>query len=99
MSERRATYDVDSPGVAQGGNGTRVRAWIPPKPVPLTGGSLKQVQWAERIRRGVLRMVPQALADELAQVRAAQFWITHRERTPEQWLGITAREGPSLFRV
>src|SRR2546423_14159660 len=99
MSERRARYAVHSPGLTQGGNGARDQDHSTPRPVPLTGGSLKQIAWAERIRSRVLRMVPQALAGDLAQVRSAQFWITHRERTPDQWLGITAREGPSLFRV
>jgi DNA polymerase III epsilon subunit-like protein len=69
------------------------------KPVPLTGGSLKQVQWAERIRSKVLRMVPPDLADELRQVRSAQFWITHRERTPQEWRGVRAAASAGLFTV
>jgi DNA polymerase III subunit epsilon len=69
------------------------------KPVPLTGGSLKQIAWAERIRRDVLRTVSPSLADELRQVRAAQFWITHRERTPQEWQGMRASDQPGLFTV
>src|SRR5436309_2898535 len=62
-------------------------------------GTLKQVQWAERIRRDVPRSVPPTLADELSQVRSAHFWITHRERTPDEWLAIRASDSPSLFTV
>jgi hypothetical protein len=67
--------------------------------VPLTGGSLKQIAWAERIRRNVLRTVSPSLADELRQIRSAQFWITHRERTPEEWRGVRASDRPGLFTV
>jgi hypothetical protein len=66
-------------------------------PVPLTGGSLKQIAWAERIRSRVLRMVPPHLADELSPVRSAQFWIAHRVRTPEVGRGIWAGDQPGLF--
>src|ERR671938_628703 len=67
--------------------------------VPLVGGSIKQIAWAERIRSKVLRMVPPDLADELGQVRSAQFWITHRERTLEEWRGVRASDRPGLFTV
>jgi hypothetical protein len=67
------------------------------KPVPLTGGTIKQIAWAERIRSRVLRMVPSHLADELSQVRSAQFWLAHRERTPEERRGIRAGDQPGLI--